>query len=263
MRPPGEASEELQLCDDLAAAHRLLAACGLEEPGRGRLSAKLACGGGHLTSPEGRLWAAVTPWNLVRCPGGAELDPLHTSAYEVLPAGSCAAVVQCHSPALEAVSCLEEGLLFLSAASAGLYGRVAYREWPALAAEGCGHPAAEVGDGHLPAEAASTAGALRAVPRPPALALITRGHGALTLGTSVAEAFVAMYDLHRSCVLQLRVFGTGLRVRRPSERALERLARAHELDPALRADRRWGAMRAWLGASEHGDLPTPLRPNPS
>lgn len=240
MRPPGEASDELKLCDDLAAAHRLMAAYGLDEPGRGRLSARL--GGWHtqFSSPRGRLWAAVTPWNLVRCPDDEPMDPLHAAIYEALPEAAFA-IVQCHSPAVEAVSCLEEGLLFLSTASAGLHRHVAYSEWPAKAGD--------------------LADALEAVACPPARVLVLRGHGALAIGGSIGEAFVAMYDLNRSCALQLKAFGAGRPVRQPSESTLEHLSRLHEQDPALSAAQRWGAMRSWLGLSEHGDLPTLFRSN--
>lgn len=237
MRPPGEVSGEVQVCDDLAAAHRLLAAFGMDEPGRGHLTASLGGGRNYACSAKDRMWAATTQWHLSRCPVDRPLNPVHAAVYAEV--GSASAIVECHSAALEAVSCLEGGFAFLSASSAGLYGRIAYCDW-----------LAEEGDVR----------SVRDLKSPPAV-LMLRGRGAMAIGTSVAEAFLAMYDLHRACTLQLKLLSTGLPVHRPSQQTLEQLAEQHRQDASLTTESRWKALRDWLGAVEVGDMPQIYRSN--
>ncbi len=44
--------------------------------------------------------------------------------------------------------------------------------------------------------------------------LMLRNHGLLTVGRSVAEAFVAMYFMETACMMQVRALGGGVAVRR-------------------------------------------------
>lgn len=245
LQAPGKGSAELQLRDDLAAAHRLMAAYGLDELIWNHLSARLPGWDDYLVTPGDQLWATVTPWNLVRGSANITANVLHSAVYQALP-GEALAVAHCHSPAIEAVSCLEEGVMFLSQPSAAFYGRVAYHDWEGISDES--------------AEAPRIVAALRSVERPPARALIMRNHGAITLGRTVGEAFVAMYYLNRICAVQLRVLSTGRPIRLPSKEALERAAGQCE-QPGFSLGSEWDALRKWLGASEHGDLPPLLRSN--
>mmetsp|Transcript_58865 Transcript_58865/g.164429 ORF Transcript_58865/g.164429 Transcript_58865/m.164429 type:complete len:317 (+) Transcript_58865:60-1010(+) len=236
LRPPGESGVEDALRDDVAAAHRLGAAYGLDGLTKGRISARAPGWQDYLITPGDRLWATVTPWNLARssdsCP-----DPLHSAVYDAVPDVACA-VVQCSSPAIEAVACLEEGVMFMSQAAAPFRERIGYIQWEGLS-----------DDATLKPDRVATA--LREVERPPARAIILRNHGALTIGASIGEAFVAMYYLNRACAIQLKALATGQRLNKLADEAPGWPQRSLEVE--------WRALRAWLGAVEHGDLPLVVR----
>jgi ribulose-5-phosphate 4-epimerase/fuculose-1-phosphate aldolase len=51
--------------------------------------------------------------------------------------------------------------------------------------------------------------------------LILRNHGLLTVGRSVAEAFVAMYFLEASCMMQVRAMSGGGRLRHIGQSILD------------------------------------------
>lgn len=91
------------------------------------------------------------------------------------------AIVHHHTPAVVAVSCLDEGLQLLTQDGSAFFEYTMYHEW-----EG-------VSDDYN--EKARIAAALG----PTAHTLIMRHHGAVTTGTTVAEAWVRYYYLDRIC----------------------------------------------------------------
>ncbi|MNN82681.1 Decarboxylase NovR [compost metagenome] len=58
-------------------------------------------------------------------------------------------------------------------------------------------------------------------------ALILRNHGLVTLGRSVAEAFILMHNLERACRVQVAIQGTGQPVNPVPEAVCELTARQY------------------------------------
>lgn len=235
LRPPGEQGSEDQLCNDLAAAHRLMVAYGLDELSGSRVSARIPAGRDYFTTPADRHWAMVTPWNLRRTDFGATGD-MHDVIFKALP-DQAHAVVECRSPAIEAVSTLTSGLQQLSGSSAPFAGRLAITEQAASA---------------VPDELARELGA---VVSPPALVLLVRGQGAFTFAPSIGQALMAMIHLNRACAVQLKVLSAGGKARDAP------VPSAGSEDPLPRFQAEWDKLRLWLGACEHQDLPPVLRSN--
>ena len=106
--------------------------------------------------------------------------------YKVRPDVGC--IVHHHTPAVVAVSCLDEGLRYLTQDGAAFYGRVAYYPWEGVSDnyDECQRIAATVADGR-------------------AHTIFLKNHGALTLGATVAEAWVRYYYLDRVCAVQCAV----------------------------------------------------------
>ena len=63
---------------------------------------------------------------------------------------------------------------------------------------------------------------------PTSRALILRNHGLVTLGRSVAEAFVLMHNLERACRVQVAIQGTGQAVNPVPEAVCELTARQYD-----------------------------------
>jgi len=85
-------------------------------------------------------------------------------------------------------------------------------------------------------------------------ALILRNHGLVTLGRTVAEAFILMHNLERACKVQLAIQASGQPVHPVPPEVCERTARQYESGDSNRergqADpnaREWRAMLQRLG----------------
>jgi ribulose-5-phosphate 4-epimerase/fuculose-1-phosphate aldolase len=100
-----------------------------------------------------------------------------------------------------AVSAQEHGLLPLSQHAMFVLGSLAYHDYEGVALD----------DEEKPRLVRDLGGARF---------MILRNHGLLTVGRSVAEAFVAMYFLETSCMIQVRAQGGGGSLRRIDERIL-------------------------------------------
>jgi len=237
-QPPGQGSAELALREDLAAAHRLLSACGLDSGGY--FSARLPGWKDYLTSPPDELCATVTPWNLTFSSSPGVARPLDDAVYQATP-GNALAVAHSVSHVIETVSCLEEGVLLVSERSALLHGSIIYLDWEEA-----------IDSTELAARAAAL---FNEVENQSAKVLIIRNHGAIAVAPTIGEAFVTMCHLNRACAVQLQLLSTKKPFRILSENALEAASRRlRQKDPALHL-REWTAARRWLGLSEHGDLP--------
>ncbi|MEL0081510.1 MAG: class II aldolase/adducin family protein, partial [Gammaproteobacteria bacterium] len=99
-----------------------------------------------------------------------------------------------HGPAVTAVSCLQEGFMFINQDSMQFAGQVAYHDFEGIAIN-------EEERGRLVADLGNQS------------TLILRNHGALTVGRSVGEAFVMMYLLEHACKIQLSVMASGAKIR--------------------------------------------------
>ena len=187
--------EEWKLRVDLAAAYRLVSLYGWSDLVFTHISARIP-GPEHqfLINPYGLLFEEITASSLIRI--DQQANKLHDSPYPVNPAGftihSCVhaaredagCVVHTHSRAGIAVSAKKEGLLPISQQSTFVLASLAYHDYEGVALRDDEKPrlAADLGDARF---------------------LILRNHGLLTVGASVAEAFLAMYTLENACRIQI------------------------------------------------------------
>ena len=187
--------EEWKLRVDLAAAYRLVSLYGWSDLVFTHISARIP-GPEHqfLINPYGLLFEEITASSLIRI--DQQANKLHDSPYPVNPAGftihSCVhaaredagCVMHTHSRAGIAVSAKKEGLLPISQQSTFVLASLAYHDYEGVALRDDEKPrlAADLGDARF---------------------LILRNHGLLTVGTSVAEAFLGMYTLENACRIQI------------------------------------------------------------
>jgi ribulose-5-phosphate 4-epimerase/fuculose-1-phosphate aldolase len=107
-------------------------------------------------------------------------------------------VLHVHSVNGVAVSAQEEGVLPLSQHSIFVLSSLGYHDYEGVALEAEEKPrlVRDLGDKRF---------------------LMLRNHGLLTVGRSVAEAFVAMYFFETTCMMQLRAMAGGTALRRISQ----------------------------------------------
>jgi ribulose-5-phosphate 4-epimerase/fuculose-1-phosphate aldolase len=199
---------EWQLRVDLAACYRLVAMFGWDDLIFTHISARLP-GPDHefLINPYGMMFEEITASSLVKVDlHGRKLAP---SPYEINPAGftihsaihaardDAQCVLHVHSINGVAVSAQEDGLLPLSQHSIFVLSSLAYHDYEGVALNDDEKPrlVTDLGDRRY---------------------LMLRNHGLLTVGRSVAEAFVAMYFFEAACMMQVRAQSGGGRLRRIS-----------------------------------------------
>lgn len=203
-RPP---RTEQQVRTDLAAAFRLAALNGWDDTIYTHLSASVPGEPGHyLINTFGHLFEEVTASSLVKVNqrgqvvdgSGRPVNPsgfaIHGAVHAARPEAAC--VIHLHTPWGVALSMLPEGLLPTSQYAMRLHGRLGRHAYEGLAlgAEEQQRLAARLGtlDG-----------------------LILDNHGVLTVGRTVAEAFMLMHLLERAAQAQLRAQAgarTGIQV---------------------------------------------------
>mgnify|MGYP006078979589 FL=1 len=186
---------------DLAAAHRLCSRFGLDELVWNHISARcdddddgsssssssssIDDDATMLVTPGTKLWQDYEPCDFEESSYNVTANVLHNAVYAARP--DARALVHCHAPAIEAVSCLRGGVAFLSQTSVPFFNRIAYHDW--------------LGVSTSSEEKASIATSLAT--QPGARVLMMRNHGAISIGGSVGEAFTLMYYLERVCRVQL------------------------------------------------------------
>lgn len=205
LRPAVDAAE-WQLRTDLAACYRLVATYGWDDLIFTHISARIPGPEHHfLINPYGMMFDEITASSLVKVDlqGRKVVD----SPFDINPAGftihsaihaareDAACVLHVHSVNGVAVSAQEEGVLPLSQHAMFVLSSLAYHDYEGVALEEDEKPrlVRDLGDRRF---------------------LMLRNHGLLTVGRSVAEAFVAMYFFETSCMIQVRAMGVGQPLRR-------------------------------------------------
>lgn len=215
------APDEQAVRKSLAAAYRLMALFGMDDGIFTHISARVpGTGDQFLLNPYGMLFKDITASSLVKVDvEGRILEP---TDYEVNPAGftihsavhmgrhDARCVLHAHTVAGVAISSTVEGLRPANQWSMQFYNRVAYHEFEGIALD---HEERE---------------RLIADLGPTHKALILRNHGLLTLGASVAEAFILMYRLERACRVQLAIGSSGQAVAEVPHAIAEHTARQFE-----------------------------------
>ena len=197
--------EEWRLRVDLAAAYRLVALFGWDDLVFTHISARVPGPGGEhtgqfLINPYGLMFEEITASSLVKVDAqGAKLDD---AAFEVNPAGfvihsavhgarhDAGCVLHVHSLNGIAVSAQKGGVLPLSQQSIFVLSSLGYHDYEGVALRDEEKP-------RLVADLGSNS------------YLMLRNHGLLTVGATVADAFIAMYLFETVCTIQIRAMSGG------------------------------------------------------
>jgi len=194
-------AEEWQLRCDLAACYRLVAAYGWSDLVFTHISARVP-GGDHsfLINPYGLMFDEITASSLVLI--DQEGNKLRESPFPVNRAGlvihsaihaareDAQCVLHTHTRAGVAVSAQAAGVLPISQQSTFVLASLAYHDYEGVALRDDEKP-------RLVADLGNHAG------------LILRNHGLLTVGATVADAFLTMFNLQRACEIQLAAQAGG------------------------------------------------------
>lgn len=212
---------ERQVREDLAAAYRLVALCGMEDSIYTHISARVpGTEDQFLINPYGWLFREITASSLVKIDLQGRI--LDDSRVDVNPAGftihsavhaarhDAACVLHTHTVAGVAVSSLAGGLQPCNQWSLQFYDRVAYHDYEGIALD---HDERE----RLVADLG-----------PSKQVLILRNHGLVTLGRTVAEAFILMLNLDRACRVQMAIQASGQATQPLSPEVCERTALQYE-----------------------------------
>ncbi|WP_137897506.1 class II aldolase/adducin family protein [Sphingomonas sp. 2SG] len=194
-------AEEWALRVDLAAAYRLVALYGWDDLIFTHLSARVPGPEHHfLINPYNMMFEEITASSLVKIDidGNTVSDspaPVNRAGFVIhsaIHAGreDAAAVLHLHTPHGQAVSAMAEGLLPHTQTAMIAGHDVAYHDFEGIATELDERErlVTDLGSRHT---------------------MILRNHGTLTVGASVAEAFLRMYFLERACEAQILMLSAG------------------------------------------------------
>ncbi|MBR0671489.1 class II aldolase/adducin family protein [Neoroseomonas soli] len=237
---------EWQARVDLAACYRLCDRYGMSDMIYTHITARVPDAPGQfLINANGMLFSEITASSLLKVNTEGEilyrpdlpygLHPagftIHSAIYRARP--DVAAAMHTHTIAGMAVSALKCGLLPLTQTATRFYGRIAYHDFR--------------GPERDPAEREALAKSLG-----PLNYCILRNHGLLTVGESVAEAFIAMWGLERACQAQLAAMACNTDLEMPSEEVVAKSCAMYEPGNS----RRYGLLE-WPGLLRQLDRTDP------
>ncbi len=209
--------EEWQTRVDLAAAYRLVALYGWDDLVFTHITAKVPSSVGEpehhfLINPYGMMFEEITASSLVKIDANGK--KVMDSPYPVNPAGftihSCVhgarkdaqCVMHTHSVNGVAVSAQKEGVLPISQQAFFVLSSLAYHDYEGVALLEDEKPRLVHDLGEK-------------------LFFMLRNHGLLTVGQTVAEAFVAMYIFEAACMVQVRAQSGGGELIRIGQKILD------------------------------------------
>ena len=188
-------SDEKSLRVDLAACYRLVALFGWDDLIFTHISVRLPGEAHHfLINPYGMMFDEITASSLVKVDERGE--KVDSSPHPINPAGfvihsaihaaraDVACVIHVHTPAGIAVSAQERGLLPISQQATIALASLGYHDYEGIALR----------DDEKP-RLVRDLGAK--------ISLILRNHGLLTVGATIADAFLYAYNLQRACEIQV------------------------------------------------------------
>ena len=198
---PFVSEQEWQLRCDLAAAYRLVQLFGWDDLVFTHISARVPGADAHfLINPYGYLFEEITASSLVKvddlgnkvpfADGSVSADPINPAGFTIHSAVHSArhdigCVMHTHSINGVAVSAQPQGVLPISQQSLFVLASLAYHNYEGVALNEAEKPRliADLGN---------------------KLFYMLRNHGLLTVGVSVADAFLAMYIFEAACMIQVR-----------------------------------------------------------
>src|SRR5215467_8823073 len=188
-------ADEWQARVDLAACYRLVAVFGWDDLVFTHVSARVPGPDHHfLINPYGMMFEEITASSLVKVDLAGQI--VMESEYQINPAGftihsavhaareDALCVMHLHTDCGIAVSAQEQGLLPISQQSLFVLSSLGYHDYEGLALNDEEKPrlVADLGKKTF---------------------LILRNHGLLTVGRTVADAFLSMFLLERACRIQI------------------------------------------------------------
>ena len=194
-------AEEWQLRVDLAAAYRLVAAYGMSDLVFTHISVRIPGPEHHfLINPYGLMFDEITASSLVRIDQTG--NKVSESAFPINPAGftihsaihqaraDITCVLHTHTRAGIAVSSQKHGVLPISQQSTFVLSSLAYHTYEGVALRDEEKPRLQAALGQ-------------------ATFLMLRNHGLLTVGRTVADAFLSMYTFENTCRIQVDALAGG------------------------------------------------------
>lgn len=212
----GITEAEWQVRTDLAACYRACGLNGWDDLIYTHISARVPGPDHHfLVNPSGLSFDEVTAANLVKIDlegnfigqtyhkANAAGFVIHGGIHMAREDAGC--IIHLHTEAGMALSMLEEGLLPLNQHAMRFHNRIGYHDYEgiALSTEERIRMIANLGTHDT---------------------LILRSHGTLTLGATVAEAFVQTFYLEKAARAQMLALATGRALIRPTEDVMEKTA---------------------------------------
>jgi ribulose-5-phosphate 4-epimerase/fuculose-1-phosphate aldolase len=207
---------EQQARIDLAACYRLVDLYGMSDMILNHITVRVPGEDEHfLINPFGLMYHEITASSLIKValngtvvhnphehytvnqPGYVIHSAIHGARHDI----TC--VLHTHTPAGMAVSALDCGLLPLNQTAMRFAGSVAYHDFEGVAVDLDERQrlVADLGDNDV---------------------MILRNHGLLTVGVTVAEAFVNMLRLERACQTQLLTMSAGAHLRMPAQPVIDK-----------------------------------------
>ncbi len=220
--------EEWAIRVDLAAAYRMVAYYGWDDLIFTHLSARIPGPEHHfLLNPYNLMFEEVTASSLIKVDVNG--NPVEPTPFITNPAGftihsaihmardDAHAVMHLHTPAGQAVSAHNEGLLPLTQTAMLIRNDVAFHDYEGVAVD-LGERerlVADLGDKN---------------------GMILRNHGTLAVGKNVGECFVRLYFLERACQAQVMALSAGDQVSNPPQGSPEVTAQQGQIGVTLAAN---------------------------
>jgi ribulose-5-phosphate 4-epimerase/fuculose-1-phosphate aldolase len=215
---------ERDLRVDLAACYRLVALHGWSDLVFTHISARIPGPEHHfLINPYGMMFDEITASSLIKV--DQHCNKLSESEYPVNPAGfvihSCihdarddvGCVLHTHTRAGVAVSAQKEGVLPISQQSTVVLASLAYHDYEGIAVRDEEQPRLQRDLGK-------------------ATFFMLRNHGLLTVGKTVADAFLQMYIFETTCQIQIAAQSGGGELVRVDPRIVEGIGHALKVQSA-------------------------------
>ncbi|RST56851.1 class II aldolase/adducin family protein [Variovorax sp. MHTC-1] len=211
-------AEEWQLRVDLAACYRLVALYGWSDLVFTHISARVPGPEHHfLINPYGLMFDEITASSLIKV--DQDCNKIIDSPYPVNPAGfvihsavhAAREDVQCvlhtHTRAGIAVSAQKNGVLPISQQSTFVLASLAYHDYEGVAFRDDEKPRlqADMGDANF---------------------LMLRNHGLLTVGKTIADAFLSMYVFETTCQIQIAAQSGGSELTQVNPKIVEGVGQA-------------------------------------
>lgn len=213
-------ADEWQVRCDLAACYQLIDLYGLSDLGSTHISARVPGPVDHfLLNPMGTLFDQITASSLIKVDVDGNLvegdesqreflNPvgfvIHSAVHMARPDLICA--LHTHTRAINGVGAVSEGLLPLTQKALTLFHALAYHDYEGAASNDDDRVriVRDLGEHGR--------------------AMILRNHGALTVGRTIAEAWVYMYRLEQACRQQVDAMACiagGLTMNKLSDKVIE------------------------------------------